>query len=51
VIVNRVLKRILGPKRDEETGELRTLHDLRSSPNIIQVMKSRSIRRARLVAH
>jgi hypothetical protein len=41
---NRVLRRILGPKRDEETGECRRLHneepgDLYSSSNIIQVIK------------
>jgi hypothetical protein len=41
-----VLRRILGPRRDEETGKWRTphnekLHDLCSSPNIIRVMKSR----------
>ena len=43
---NRVLKRIFGPKRDEVTGEWKKLHneeinDLYSSPNIIQVIKSR----------
>jgi len=52
---NRVL-RIFGPKRDEVTGEWRKLHneelsDLYSSPNIIQLMKSRRIIWARLVAH
>jgi hypothetical protein len=38
---NRVLRRILGPKRDEVTGEWRILHneELYSSPNIIQVIK------------
>jgi len=41
-----VLRRIFGPKRDEETGEWRILHndkltDLYSSPNIIRVIKSR----------
>jgi hypothetical protein len=40
VFVNRVLRRIFGPKRDEVTGEWRRLHnkelnDLYSSPNII----------------
>ena len=43
---NRVLSRILGPKRDEVTGEWRKLHneelnDLYSSPNTLRVMKSR----------
>jgi hypothetical protein len=38
--VNRVLRRIFGPKRDEAAGEWRKLHDegihiLYSSPNII----------------
>jgi hypothetical protein len=46
---NRVLRRIFGPKRDEATGEWRTLHneelhDLYSSQNIIRVIKSRRIR-------
>jgi hypothetical protein len=41
-----VLRRIFGPKRDEATGEWRSLHneelnDLYSSPNIIRVIKSR----------
>jgi hypothetical protein len=44
VFENRVLRRILGPKRDEVTGEWRKLHeelhDLYSSPNIMQVIKS-----------
>jgi hypothetical protein len=42
VFVNRVLRRIFGPKRDEVTGEWRKLHnkelhDLYSSPSIIRV--------------
>ena len=46
VFDNRVLRKIFGPKRDEVTGEWRRLHtkelyDLYSSPNIVQVMKSR----------
>jgi hypothetical protein len=46
---NRVLRRIFGPKRDEVTGEWRKLHNeklynLRSSPNIIRMNKSRRIR-------
>jgi hypothetical protein len=41
---NRVLRRIFGPKGDEETGEWRRLHneelnDLYSSASIIRVMK------------
>jgi hypothetical protein len=46
---NRVLRRILRPKRDEATGEWRRLHnkelnDLYSSSNIIRVIKSRRMR-------
>jgi hypothetical protein len=49
VFENRVLRRIFGPKTDEATGEWRRLHneelnDLYSSPNIIWVIKSRSMR-------
>jgi hypothetical protein len=45
VFENRVLRRILGPKRDEVTGEWRKLHDVElhdlfSSPNRIRIMKS-----------
>ena len=48
-VENRVLKRILGPKRKEVTGEWRKSHnkklsDLYSSPNIVWVMKSRRMR-------
>jgi hypothetical protein len=44
VFENRVLRKILRPKRDEVTGEWRRLHngelyDLYSPPNIIQVIK------------
>ena len=53
---NRVLRRIFGPKRDEVTGEWRKLHneefnDLYSSPNIIQVIKMRSMKWVGHVAH
>jgi hypothetical protein len=46
---NRVLRRKFGPKRDEATGEWRRLHneelnDLYSSPNLIRVIKSRTMR-------
>jgi len=44
-----VLRRILGPRRDEVTGEWRRLHneelnDLYSSPNIFRVIKSKRMR-------
>jgi hypothetical protein len=43
---NRVLRRIIGPKRDYVTGEWRKLHneelrDLYSSLNIIRIIKAR----------
>jgi hypothetical protein len=55
VVENRVLRRIFGPKRAEVTGEWRKLHneelnDLYSSPNILQVIKSRLMRWAGRVA-
>jgi hypothetical protein len=48
VFENRVLRRIFGPKREEE-GSWRKLHndelhDLYSSPNIVRVIKSRRMR-------
>jgi hypothetical protein len=51
---NRVLRRIFGSKRDEETGEWRklyndALHNLYLS-NIIRMIKSRMMRWARHVA-
>jgi hypothetical protein len=56
VVENRVLWIIFGPKRDEVTGELRKLHDeelndLYSTPNIVQVIKTRKMRCAGHVAH
>jgi hypothetical protein len=55
VFENRVLRRIFGTKRDEETGEWRKLHnkelhDLYSSPSIIRIIKSRRMRWAGHVA-
>jgi len=55
VFENRVLRRIFGPKRDEVTGEWRKLHneglnDLYCAANIVQVIKSRKMRRAGHVA-
>jgi hypothetical protein len=46
VFENRVLRRIIRPKRDEVTGEWRKLcneklHYLYSSPTIVRVIKSR----------
>jgi hypothetical protein len=55
VFENRVLKRIFGPKR-EENGSWRKLHNdelhsLYSSPNSVRVIKSRRMRWAGHVAH
>jgi len=49
VFENMVLRRIFGSKRDKVRGEWRRLHkeelnDLYSSPNIVQVIKSRRMR-------
>jgi hypothetical protein len=49
VFENSVLRGVFGPKKDGVTGEWRRLHneelnDLCSSPNIIQVIKSRRMR-------
>jgi len=55
VFENMVLRRIFGPRRNEVTGESRRLHnkklnDLYSSPNNVQVTKSRRMRWAGHVA-
>ena len=55
VFENRVLRRIIGPRRDEVTGEWRKLHneelnDFYSSPNNLRVIKSRIMRWAGHVA-
>jgi len=55
VFGNRVLTRIFGPKRDEETGEWRKiykeeLNDLHCLSNIVRVIKSRRMRWAGHVA-
>ena len=52
---NRVLMRILGPKRDEVRGEWGKLHNeelnvLYCSPNIVRVIKSRRMRWAGHIA-
>jgi hypothetical protein len=44
VFENMVLRRIFEPRRDEESGDWRRLHneelnDVYSSPNIVQVIK------------
>jgi hypothetical protein len=47
VFENRVLRRLFGRKREEVTEERRKLHDeihnLYSSPNVIKMIKSRSM--------
>ena len=53
--MNRVLRKIFGPKRDEVTGKWGRLHNTELygqlvSPNIIWVIKSRRIRWAGHVA-
>jgi len=55
VFENRVLRRVFGPRRDEVTEEWRKLHneerrDLYSLPNIVRVVKWRSVRWAGHVA-
>jgi hypothetical protein len=54
IFENRVLRKIFGPKREEDGswGKLHNdeLHSLYSSPNIVRVIKSRRMRWARHVA-
>jgi hypothetical protein len=55
VFEKRMLRRVFGPKRDEETGGWRKLlnkelHNLYSSPTIIRMIKSRRMRWAGHVA-
>jgi hypothetical protein len=56
VFENRMLRRILGPKRDEVIAQWRKLHngelnDLYTSPNLVRVFKSRIMRWAGHVVH
>ena len=52
LLMNTVMGRIFGPKRDEITGEWRKFHNiLYSSPNIFRVIKSRIMRWAGHVVH
>jgi hypothetical protein len=49
VFMNRVLRRIFGPKRDAATGGRRKLHNeelryLYSSPSVIRMIRSKTIR-------
>jgi hypothetical protein len=49
VFENRVLRRIFGPKKDEETAGWRKmrneeLHELYSSPSIIRMIKSKRMK-------
>ena len=46
VIENKVLRKIFGPKKDDQTGEWRRLHngelhDLYGKPDIMRIVKSR----------
>jgi hypothetical protein len=55
MVENRVLRRLLGPERDEVTGGWRKLHseelhNVYSSPSIIRIVKPRRMRWAGNVA-
>jgi hypothetical protein len=55
IVINDLLSRIFGPKRDEAEGDWREphndeLHKLNSSPNIIRMFKKRRMRWAGHVA-
>ena len=55
MFLNTVLRKTVGPKRDDVSGEWRRLHkdelcDQHFLPNVIQVMKSRRMRQATHVA-
>jgi hypothetical protein len=54
VFENRVLRKIFGPKREEDGSWIKLhndeLHNLYSSPNIVRVIKSRRMRWAGHVA-
>jgi hypothetical protein len=47
IVENRVMRKMFGPKRDEEAGEeknaYKDFYDLYTSPNIIRMIKSRKI--------
>ena len=49
VFENKVLRKIFGPKSEEQTGEWRRLHngelrDLHGKPDIMRIVKSRRLR-------
>jgi hypothetical protein len=55
IFLNTVLRKTVRPKRDDVTGAWRKLHkeelcDLHSTPNVIRVINSRTVRRAAHVA-
>ena len=49
VFENRILRRIFGPKRDDN-GEWRRVHSFYRSPNIVRVIKTRRLRWAGHIA-
>jgi hypothetical protein len=49
VLENRVLRRLIGPRRDEVTGNWRKLHN-EELYNVIRLIKSRTMRWAGHVA-